>query len=154
MKTGRCVVRGVVSASCPWGQRLAWPVSQFQPWLMHSLCWTGIFGVPMLLLIVSILKRTFLSRALPTPSTNCGRKFSKHRNAHREPGNLQPHRLDNHYWCRSPFPQAHGFQSCLLGAWCFPQCLCKPTQFNVPRTASLWTHWIRTAGSGRLLPKC
>lgn len=44
MKTGRCVLTGVVSALCPSGWRLAWPLSQFPPWLMHSFRWTGIFG--------------------------------------------------------------------------------------------------------------
>lgn len=45
MKTGRCAVIGVKSAPHPSGQRLAWPVSQFPPWLMHSLWWTENLGV-------------------------------------------------------------------------------------------------------------
>lgn len=43
MRTGRCVLTGVVSAPCPSGWRLARPLSQFPPWLMHSFRWTGIF---------------------------------------------------------------------------------------------------------------
>lgn len=32
-----------MSAPCPLGWRLAWPPSQFPPWLMHSFRWTRIF---------------------------------------------------------------------------------------------------------------
>lgn len=44
MKTGRCMLTGVVSASCPSGWRLAWSLSQFPPWLMHLFRWTVIFS--------------------------------------------------------------------------------------------------------------